>query len=83
MPVVIEVMAVAVVEGTTVRIGEPGIEDSAGVSARRWAQLVPPEAVEHEQDDLVGHRPHRAGARSGVAPASSSAGTTLATHAPA
>ena len=59
------VSAVAVVVGATVVIGPPAIAASVGSSVAVLLQLLPPEAVEHEQHDLVGAGARRAGIHDG------------------
>ena len=75
--------AVAVVVGTTVVMGRPTIEASVGARSRRVLELVPPQTVDDEQDDLV-ERPNTS---SGIQPRPTSAccrsaGTMLETQAP-
>ena len=58
----IDVSAVAVVDGATVVMGPPlHATASVGARARRGLELLPAEAVEHEQHDLVGRRPTTVG----------------------
>ena len=75
---VIDVSAVAVVVGTTVRIGPPAMAASVGGEVAARLELVPAQPVEHEQHDLVGvdRRGRRHPGRA-VGARSSSAGTTL------
>ena len=84
-PVAIELSAVAVVVGATVVIGPPSIATSVGISVPVRLQLLPAEAVEHEQHHLVGGR-HRRGIHDGSDRAHGSgpsrAGMIPRTHAP-
>ncbi len=45
---------VAVVVGATASMGRPAMAASVGASVRALEQLIPPQAVEHEQHDLAG-----------------------------
>ena len=50
-PVVIDVSAAGVVDGTTVVIGPPAIAASSGSAVGTPRERVPAQAVEHEQHD--------------------------------
>ena len=79
----IEVNAVAVVDGATVVIGPPSNVASVGMCALYSHELLPTESVEDQDDDLAGvaHR-GRHPVRSAAPLGASNVGTMARTFAP-
>ena len=80
-PVVIDVRAAGVVDGTTVVIGPPVQARELGQALRVRAERLPAQAVEHQQDGAAGARDRLRAARRRVA-TPRSAGTTPVTLGP-